>query len=94
MAEEVKVKVGDRVKYRIDGFAGIATGITHYLFQCSQVHVAPEDLDKDGKAKAGRWIDEPWLDIVKAAVHAPRAAVTVRGRAVSGAPNREHPAER
>lgn len=93
-----RISLGDRVKYKIDGFEGIATGVTDYLFQCRQIHVQPEDLDKDGKAKVGRWIDEPWLDVIKAGVHKPVAAVEQviggKKKAVSGAPAREHPPER
>jgi len=89
MAENLHL--GDRVKHRIHGDSGIVTGISEYLQQCRQILVTPEALDKDGKVKDGHWYDEPWLDLVKAGVHIPKAAVEVAGKRISGSPERPHP---
>jgi hypothetical protein len=97
MAENLKL--GDRVRHRVNGFEGIATGITEYLQQCRQILVTPEKLDKDGKVLDSHWYDEPWLDLVLAGVYRPKAAaeyVAPSGARfpVSGAPNRPHPPSR
>lgn len=92
MAENLKL--GDRVRHRINGFTGIVTGLTSYLQQCRQVLVTPESLDKEGKIKEGHWYDEPWLDLVERGVHAPKAAVEAAGKRRSGAPDRPHPPAR
>jgi hypothetical protein len=96
-----EIKLGDRVKFRLNGFEGICDGVTDYLYQCRQIHIVPEKLDKDNKQVEGHWYDEPWVDIVKAGAHAPVAAVmamqqtTTRQPAhASGGPNRSHPKER
>jgi hypothetical protein len=90
-----KVKLGDRVRYKIDGFEGIVTGIVDYLYQCKQVFVRPETRDKDGKVLDGHWFDMPWVEVVKAGVHKAEGAIEVvqAGKKVrtSGAPGRETP---
>ena len=86
------INLGDRVKYKVDGFQGIVTGITSYLQSCRQVLITPESLNKDGEKIAGRWVDEPWVVLVKAGVHKPEGTITAKdGKVRSGGPERSHP---
>lgn len=59
----MELKLGDRVKDKITGFAGIITTITTYLHGCRRVGVSPEEL-KDGKPLDGQCFDEPQLELL------------------------------
>lgn len=59
----MKIELGSKVKDKISGFEGIATGRNVYLNGCIHILVSPK-TDKDGKLPDGHWIDEPQLDIV------------------------------
>jgi hypothetical protein len=85
------INLGDRVRYKINGFTGIVTGTCQYLYQCDQVYVKPERLDKDGQEQEGHWYDVPWVELIDARVHKPQGAVEVKGKRVNGAPGRDHP---
>jgi hypothetical protein len=54
--------LGRKVKDRIAGFKGIATGYVSYLTGCNQVLVAPP-VGKDGSAKDSNWFDESRLEV-------------------------------
>lgn len=83
------IQLGDRVRGKITGYTGICDAIMVHLYQCRQVHIMPEDLDRDGNVKKGEWVDEPWCEIVAPNVFAPLAAVEgFKGERVSGAPDR------
>jgi hypothetical protein len=62
-------KIGDRVRDRINGFQGIATGRTEYINGCRQFLVKPDKLDKDGKPIDGLWIDEQNLELIQSQVY-------------------------
>lgn len=59
--------LGDRVKDKITGMTGIATGRCAWLYGCVRYAVQPEKLDKDNKSGEPVWFDEPQLLLVKAA---------------------------
>ena len=59
-----KIQLGDKVKDRVTGFAGIAVGITKYLTGCDQVVVCPP-CDKQGGAQEPFSFDITRLEIVK-----------------------------
>jgi hypothetical protein len=61
------IKLGDKVKDRISGFAGIATGEFKYLNGCVRIQVDPDKLDKEGKTIDGRVFDIEQIVLVKAA---------------------------
>lgn len=83
------IDLGDRVRYKINGFTGICDAYMEHLYQCRQVHIVPEELDKDGKRKEGEWADEPWVEILEKGVFKPLAKVeSAAGKAISGAPDR------
>jgi hypothetical protein len=65
----MSVQLGDRVKHRINGASGIITGTIEYINGCRQHLVIPEELDKDGKAQEGWWVDEQHLGLVTKAVY-------------------------
>lgn len=62
------IKLGDRVRNRINGQVGLATGRTEYMNGCRQFLLQPESLDKDGKALDGTWWDEQFLDVTETQV--------------------------
>lgn len=60
-----RVRLGDKVKDKITGFAGVATGRYEYLFSPPCIGVQPQDL-KDGKPIEGLSFDESQLEIISA----------------------------
>lgn len=56
----MSIKLGDRVKDKITGFQGIATGICDYITGCKQVLVTPE---AQGNGHVEKLPDSCWLDI-------------------------------
>jgi hypothetical protein len=57
------VQLGDKVRDRVTGATGIATGIAEYLYGCRRISVQPVRLDK-GKPVEGQWFDEPSLIVL------------------------------
>jgi len=57
------MKLGDRVKDKIDGFEGIIVAKCHYLNGCIQYQVQPEYLDEHKGIKP-EWIDEDQLELL------------------------------
>lgn len=51
---------GHKVKDKITGFTGIATGFVQYISGCNQILICP-GLDKDGKLAESHWFDEQRL---------------------------------
>ncbi len=68
---QFKIKLGARVRSRINGFEGIAVGRTQYLNMCNRYIVEPEKLSSDGKVMDSFSIDEQDLIVLDAQVHAP-----------------------
>ena len=58
------IELGDKVRDRMTGFAGIAVGIHHWLYGCTRISVQPEKL-KDGKPVDPQVFDEPQLEVLK-----------------------------
>lgn len=87
-------KLGDRVRFPVNGFEGIVVSVIDHLYQCRQVYIEPEKLDKEGQPQKGQWVDAPWVEVIKAGVYAPKGAVEETGTIVSGGPNRPHPPRR
>lgn len=58
------INLGDKVKDKVTGFAGIAIARTEWLNGCIRVTVQPDKLT-DGKVAASETIDEPQLVVVK-----------------------------
>lgn len=78
------VEIGDRIRDKVSGFKGIATGLTEYLNGCRQFLISAEKTENDGKKIDGIWIDEQTLKVVDKAVFAnpfPRVAAAPRARA-------------
>lgn len=64
MKIKTKFAIGDKLKDRISGFVGIATGYCKYVTGCGQYCLVPES--KDGtKKEEGAWIDEGRLEFVE-----------------------------
>lgn len=75
----MKIELGDKVKDKITGFTGIATGRAEYLTGCVRFMV--ERAGKDSKAE---WYDEGRLVQLRPKVHA-------RDKAFAAAGPRESP---
>lgn len=63
------VQLGDVVRDKITGLQGVAIGITHWLSQCTQVIVKPQELH-EGKTVDASWFDITHLEIVEAGKYA------------------------
>lgn len=70
MKSRTTLKLGDKVKDKITGFAGIITGEHKYLNGCLRMSVQPDKLDKEGKPLDAWIIDVEQLALVKEGVHA------------------------
>lgn len=80
------VELGDSVKDRITGFAGVVTGKVEYLYGCKKVLVSPQTLEK-GKPAETQWFDEDSVRIVKAgAVGRPESVASRAGGPVAFLP--------
>jgi hypothetical protein len=52
-----KIELGDKVRDRISGFTGIAVGRTDWMYGCSRVVIAPQELHN------GSLVDSQAFDI-------------------------------
>ena len=57
------MNLGSKVKDKITGFEGFATGKASYITGCDQYLVQPPT--KDGDFKEGRWFDEGRLEVIE-----------------------------
>lgn len=57
------MQIGDKIRDRVNGFTGIAVGMTEYINGCRQFLLKPTKL-KDDKPVEGQWIDEQHLEVV------------------------------
>lgn len=64
---ECGVHLGDEVKDKITGFAGVVIGITFWLNNCARVCVQPKELDKEKKPRATETFDWMQLSVTKRA---------------------------
>jgi hypothetical protein len=58
------IKLGSKVKDKITGFSGIATGFVTCLSGCNQALVVPK-VATDGSFKDAQWFDEQRLEVDK-----------------------------
>lgn len=61
-------RLGDRVRDRITGLVGIATGRAEYLYGVDQVLVVPA-LIRDGVPASGTWFDVGRCEVMDPLVH-------------------------
>jgi len=64
------IELGDKVKDRITGLVGIATGVTKWLYGCTRFAIQPQEI-KDGKPAELWWVDEPQVEVLEAGVVKP-----------------------
>ena len=57
------IKLGAKVRDKISGFAGVATGRAEYLYTTPTVQVSPEGLDSSGKLLGAVWFEETQLEL-------------------------------
>ena len=60
----MKIILGQEVKDKVSGFAGIATGRCEYLFGCPSIQVAAKEV-RDGLPGKSVWINESQLTIAE-----------------------------
>jgi hypothetical protein len=60
----MKFELGEELKDRITGLAGVVMGRTEYLTGCTHYGLLPKSLTKDGKIREWEWIDESRLERV------------------------------
>ncbi len=58
-----EIKLGQNVRDRVTGFAGIATGRSEFITGCTRIGVTPK-VGKDGKLIEAEWFDEPMLEVI------------------------------
>ena len=62
----ISVHLGDRVRDKLTGFEGIATGMIQYLTGCDQILINPCKVKKDdGKLFSSEWFDNTRVEVVK-----------------------------
>jgi hypothetical protein len=58
-----KFEMGSTLIDVIHSLEGVVTGRAQYLTGCTQYHITPKGLDKEGKPREGYWIDEGRLKL-------------------------------
>lgn len=81
------IELGDRVRDKMTGLAGIAIGVTNWIYGCRRIVVQPEEA-KDGKPAETFCVDEPQLSVVKKGVITPIYPVVSEPK--QDAPKRTH----
>lgn len=84
----MKARVGDRVKDRVSGFAGVVVAATSYMNGCTRCGVHPS-VKKDGTLPEEKWFDEPQLRVTKRNA-VPKGDDETGGPAYMLAPERSH----
>jgi hypothetical protein len=60
-----KIKLGDQVRDKVTGFAGVAVARTQWLHGCDRIAIQPP-VDKDGKLPDNASFDIMSVELVKA----------------------------
>lgn len=67
-------QIGDQVRDKVTGFAGIVVARTEWLNGCIRLTVQPAKLNKEGGVKPTETFDIEQLVVTKAGAHAPKPA--------------------
>lgn len=60
------IPMGVRVRDRLTGFEGFATGYCKYLTGCTQILITADSLQKDeDKFRRENWVDEIYVEVVE-----------------------------
>lgn len=82
------IELGDKCVDPISGFKGICTGLGTWLYQCTQVGIAPQKLQKGSGAPVEEvWFDEQRLEVVEKGIIAAESREEPPGgpcRSISG----------
>lgn len=62
----MRINLGDKVRDKVSGFAGIVIGRTEWLYGCVRCIVQSQEL-KDGKPVDAVQVDEPQLELLQSA---------------------------
>lgn len=79
------IRLGNKVRDKVTGFEGIATGRVEYLTGCQQIGITPPA--KDGEVKATQYFDAERLVLVDIGI----APAEVSDPNAAGGPNRDAP---
>lgn len=74
-----RINLGDKARHAITGFEGIVTARVSYLTGCDQLCLQPQGTNSDGKLFDSHYFDEPYIDLVEAAVVPDRTPARVDG---------------
>lgn len=66
-----RIELGDRVRDRLTGFEGIASGKAQYLTGCDRVGITPTTLKENGEVRETVWFDQPWVEVLEKKVVSP-----------------------
>lgn len=78
------IKLGNKVRDTITGFAGILIGRTEWMYGCNRIGIQPEGLH-EGKPVDAEWFDEQRVELVEATP----VKVSPNSTATSGGPKRD-----
>jgi len=73
------VKLGSKVRDKVNGLTGIAGGRTIYLTGCVQVGIIPEALKPDGGVADWHWVDEQRVEVLQEGAFIPEASEAEAG---------------
>ncbi len=71
-------QLGDKVRDRINGFTGVITGRSEFLYGCIQVLVAPLTITPEGKHPDSVWLDEGRVEVIEEGAHERPASAPIR----------------
>ena len=81
------IVLGQKVRDKVSGFEGIATGRAVYINGCVRICIEPP-VDKDGKYQEHTWLDESQLEVIPGGISVgePKAEATSEQGHSSGGP--------
>ncbi len=56
------MQLNEKVRDTINGFKGVVTARTEYMYGCVRLLVEPDELKADGDIRESQWIDEQRLE--------------------------------
>lgn len=62
MMSKTAITLGTKVRDRVSGFTGLATGRAEYLYTTPTVEVTPDTIGTDGKLIGAVWLEEAQLE--------------------------------
>jgi hypothetical protein len=83
-----EIELGQRVRNKVDGFAGIVVCRSEWLWGCVRYEVQPEGLDKDGLPLDAQWLDQGQLEVLAEPLAGWKSPAAPEGIPMTGGPAR------